>query len=288
MSQPNYNNEYPGLVQTDETCYRFTDKAIQSSERVLFSNWWREQLNQFGVKVNYFVNTYNVLSADNFYGEQTTKTFANPRQIVLAVTLNENAITLSQFGFESDDEITAYIHIDSFYNDFYTLSSVYDTQYNVVEPKAGDVFELTEYGDDRPNNRQSKYFEITQKLDQDISQINTLQGHYVFLIKAKRLDYSFEPNLPVESSIDRSKILGNEDFNGLGTETCETIGLEDITVSGDYQVYEDSFAGRLSGGENEQSQTKKDGYDEYNIDGVSKTDVFDMSRNDTDVYGDYY
>lgn len=288
MSQPNYNNEYPGLVQTDETCYRFTDKAIQSSERVLFSNWWREQLNQFGVKVNYFVNTYNVLSADNFYGEQTTKTFANPRQIVLAVTLNENAITLSQFGFESDDEITAYIHIDSFYNDFYTLSSVYNTQYNVVEPKAGDVFELTEYGDDRPNNRQSKYFEITQKLDQDISQINTLQGHYVFLIKAKRLDYSFEPNLPVESSIDRSKILGNEDFNGLGTETCETIGLEDITVSGDYQVYEDSFAGRLSGGENEQSQTKKDGYDEYNIDDVSKIDVFDMSKNDTDVYGDYY
>ena len=195
MSQPNYNNEYPGLVQTDETCYRFTDKAIQSSERVLFSNWWREQINQFGVKVNYFVNTYNVLSADNFYGEQTTKSFADPRQIVLAVTLNEDAVTLSRFGFESDDEITAYIHISSFYDDFYTLST-YDTQYNVVEPKAGDVFELTEYGNDRPNNRQSKYFEITQKLDQDVSQINNLQGHYVFLIKAKRLDYTFQPNIP--------------------------------------------------------------------------------------------
>ena len=293
MSQPDYSCDYPGLVQTDETCYRFTDKSIQASERVLFSNWWREQLNQFGVKVNYFVNTYNVLSADNFYGEEPTKTFADPRQIVLAVTLNENAITLSQFGFESDDEITAYIHIDSFYNDFYTLSSVYNTQYNVVEPKAGDVFELTEYGDDRPNNRQSKYFEITQKLDQDISQINTLQGHYVFLIKAKRLDYSFEPNLPVESSIDRSNILSTESLIGLEREinfncTDETIGLEDIIVPGNYQVYEDSFAGRLSGGENEQSQTKKDGYDEYNIDDVSKTDVFDMSRNDTDVYGDYY
>ena len=293
MSQPDYSCDYPGLVQTDETCYRFTDKSIQASERVLFSNWWREQLNQFGVKVNYFVNTYNVLSADNFYGEEPTKTFADPRQIILAVTLNENAITLSQFGFESDDEITAYIHIDSFYNDFYTLSSVYNTQYNVVEPKAGDVFELTEYGDDRPNNRQSKYFEITQKLDQDISQINTLQGHYVFLIKAKRLDYSFEPNLPVESSIDSSNILSTESLIGLEREinfncTDETIGLEDIIVSGNYQVYEDSFAGRLSGGENGQSQTKKDGYDEYNIDDVSKTDVFDMSRNDTDVYGDYY
>ena len=266
MSQPNYNNEYPGLVQTDETCYRFTDKAIQSSERVLFSNWWREQINQFGVKVNYFVNTYNVLSADNFYGEQTTKTFAAPRQIVLAVTLNEDAVTLSRFGFESDDEITGYIHISSFYDDFYTLST-YETQYNVVEPKAGDVFELTEYGNDRPNNRQSKYFEITQKLDQDVSQINNLQGHYVFLIKAKRLDYTFQPNIP---------------FNNISAET------RNEGVSGNYQVFEDSFAGRLPGGENEQSQLKKDDYDQYNIDNVSKTDVFDMSKNDTDVYGDYY
>ena len=266
MSQPNYNNEYPGLVQTNETCYRFTDKAIQSSERVLFSNWWREQINQFGVKVNYFVNTYNVLSADNFYGEQTTKTFAAPRQIVLAVTLNEDAVTLSRFGFESDDEITGYIHISSFYDDFYTLST-YETQYNVVEPKAGDVFELTEYGNDRPNNRQSKYFEITQKLDQDVSQINNLQGHYVFLIKAKRLDYTFQPNIP---------------FNNISAET------RNEGVSGNYQVFEDSFAGRLPGGENEQSQLKKDDYDQYNIDNVSKTDVFDMSKNDTDVYGDYY
>tara|TARA_A100000171_G_scaffold52827_1_gene73425 strand:+ start:2722 stop:3525 length:804 start_codon:yes stop_codon:yes gene_type:complete len=267
MSQPDYSCDYPGLVQTDETCYRFTDKSIQSSERVLFSNWWREQLNQFGVKVNYFVNTYNVLSADNFYGEQTTKIFAEPRRITLAVTLNENAITLSQFGFESDDEITAYIHISSFYDDFYTLSSVYDTQYQVIEPKAGDVFELTEYGDDRPSNRQSKYFEITQKLDQDVAQINNLQGHYVFLIKAKRLDYSFEPNIPFNNKSATTKNEG---------------------VSGNSQIYEESFAGRLPGGQNEESQTKKDGYSQYDVDDVSKNDVFDMSVNDTDVYGDYY
>jgi hypothetical protein len=262
MSQPDYSCEYPGVVQTDETCYRFTDKSIQASERVLFSNWWREQINQYGVKVNYFVNTYNVLSADNFYGEQPTKVFADPRQIILAVTLNENAITLSQFGFDSDDDITAYIHISSFYSDFSTLTSVYNKQFNVVEPKAGDVFQLTEYGDDRPSNRQAKYFEITEKLDQDVSQINNLQGHYVFLIKAKRLDYSFEPNIP---------------FNNL------TSG-----ISGNSQIYEETFAGRLPGGENEQSQPKKDGYDEYDVDSISKKDVFDMSVNDTDVYGDYY
>ena len=100
-----------------------------------------------------------------------------------------------------------------------------------------------------------------------MSQINNLQGHYVFLIKAKRLDYTFQPNIP---------------FNNTSAAT------RNEGMSGNYQVFEDSFSSRLSGGENEQSQLKKDGYDQYNIDNVSKTDVFDMSKNDTDVYGDYY
>ena len=257
-----YNDCYPGMQVVDQACYRFTDKSIQESERFLFSNWWREEINQFGVKVKYFVNTFNPLSANNLYGEEPTKVFADPREIIIAATLNENAITLSQFGFESDDDITAYIHISSFYDEFYTLSAVWETQYNIVEPKAGDIFQLSEYGDDRPNNRQAKYFEITEKLDEDIAKINNLAGHYVFLIKAKRLDYSFEPNIP---------------FNNL------TSG-----ISGNSQIYEDTFAGRLSGSVNEQSQTKKEDYDLYNVDNVSKEDVFDMSINDTDVYGDYY
>tara|TARA_R110002124_G_scaffold103588_11_gene252771 strand:- start:13 stop:801 length:789 start_codon:yes stop_codon:yes gene_type:complete len=262
MSNINYNNEYPGLVQSDDTAYRFSDKSIQHSERLLFSNWWREQINQFGTKTKYFVNTYNVLSADNFYGEQTTKTFTEPRDLVIAATLNENAVNLSKFGFESDDDITAYVHISSFHDSFFTLSGVYGTQYDVIEPKAGDIFQLSEYGDDRPSNRQAKYFEITEKLDQDISQINTLGGHYVFLLKAKRLDFSFEPNIP---------------FNDAGEG-----------INGNQQVYEDKEAGRLSGGANPQTETKKDGYSEYIIDEVSKKEVFDMDVNDNDVYGDYY
>jgi hypothetical protein len=265
MSQPDYSCDFPGIVQSDENCYRFTDKSIQASERVLFSNWWREQINLYGVQVNYFVNTYNTLSADNFYGEETTKIFANPKSIILAVTLNENALTLSQFGFESDDSITAFIHISSFSDTFSDISSAF--QYDVIEPKAGDVFQLTEYGNDRPNNRQGKYFEITEKLDQDISQINQLGGHYVFLLKAKRLDYSFEPNIPFNDQTALTRVEG---------------------ISGNYQVFEDSFSGRLPGGENPVSQDKKDEYDEYIVDNISKNDIFDMSNNNTDVYGDYY
>ncbi len=318
MSQPDYTCEYPGLVQTDETCFRFTDKSIQASERVLYSNYWREQINQFGVKVNYYVNTYNTLSADNFYGEQPTQTFAEPREITLAVTLNENAITLSKFGFESDDEITAYIHISAFHEEFITLSAdfapfgedenmlingkipqgIYDRYFSfgpVIEPKAGDVFELSEYGDDRPNNRQAKFFEITEKLDQDISQINNLQGHYVFLLKAKRLDYSFEPNInfnnnePVARMADLSTEMNL--LSDLATEDLLTLQASITAVNGEFtndQVYEDNFAGRMSGGDNPQTMPKREDYDQYIVDETSKKDVFDMSNNDTDVYGDYY
>lgn len=256
-----FNNCYPGMQSANEACFRFTDKSNQQSERLLFDNWWREQINQFGTQVDYFVNTYNTLSAKNIYGEDPTKVFADPRKIVIAATLNENAITLSQFGFESDDDITAYIHISAFYDTFYSLSAVWETQHNIIEPKAGDIFQLSEYGNDRPNNRQAKYFEITQKIDEDISQINNLAGHYVFLVKAKRLDYSFEPNIP---------------FNNI------TSG-----ISGNDQIFESGFAGRLPDGVNEESQPKKSGYDEYDINEVSKEDVFDMSDNG-DVYGDYY
>lgn len=252
---------YPGMILSDSTEWRFTNKSVQDSERLLYSNYWREQINQFGTKVKYYVNTYNTLSADNIYGEDPNKTFADPRNIVIAATLNDNAITLSQFGFQSDDEVTGFIHISSFEASFNTLSSVWETQNNIIEPKAGDIFQLTEFGDDRPNKRQAKYFEVTQKLDESISEMNQLGGHYVFQIKAKRLDYSFEPNIP---------------FNN------KTSGL-----SGNQQVYESSFAGRLSGGANPETEHKKGEYVQHDIDEISKTDVFNMSEND-DVYGDYY
>jgi len=253
MSIDYENNCFPGIVRSDETCFRFTDKGNVNSEneRLLFSNWWREQINQFGTEVSYFVNTFNTLSADNIYGEQPTKAFADPKKIVVAATLNDNAITLSQFGFQSDDDVTAYIHISSFETTFSDLTSVWDTQYNNIEPKAGDVFQLSEFGDDRPGSRQAKYFEITQKLDQDIATMNQLGGHYVFLIKAKRLDYSFEPNIPFPLS------------------------------GGNAQIFEDS-------GSATDANIKKGGYNAYDIDEESKQDVFDMSANDTDVYGDYY
>ena len=268
MSSGDYTCDFPGIVQSDDTCFRFTNKSNENSanERLLFSNWWREQINLYGVKVSYFVNRFNTLSGDNLYGEDPNRSYADPVDIVIAVTLNEDAITLSRFGFDSDDAITGYIHISSFESTFENLSSFDLSASNIhnypVEPKAGDVFQLSEYGDDRPANRQPKYFEVTEKLDQDIAEMNQLGGHYVFKIKAKRLDYSFEPNVP---------------FNNLTSN-----------ISGNAQVFEGAFAGRETGGVNESSQPKQSEYDAYDINNISQNDVFDMDNNNDDVYGDYY
>ena len=71
-----YNTCFPGIIDTDQTCVRYTNKETSGNEQYLFSNYYREQINQYGTQITYFVNAYNVLSADNFYGEDPTRKFA--------------------------------------------------------------------------------------------------------------------------------------------------------------------------------------------------------------------
>lgn len=179
---------YPFFFQ-DNTCFRFTDKEKNADERNIISNYWREQINLYGQKVGYIVNNTSTLSADMLYGEQPTQQYSPPQDLIIAINLNENALLLSKFGLVSDDEVTAFVHISAFYATFG----------EGAEPKAGDLFQLIEYGSDRPGGRNGNIYEITQRLDQDIAQINPLAGHYVWLIKAKRFEYSFEPGVTPEA-----------------------------------------------------------------------------------------
>jgi len=181
---------YPGSINyVDNPCFRFTDKANNQNERILYANYWQEQISKFGQQVQYYVNTFNTLSADMLYGEQPTQKFAPPLPLILAINLNENALMLSKYGLLSEDEVTAFVPYNSFYAVFGAGS----------EPKSGDVFQMSEYGSDRVNGRNGNFYEITERLDQDIAQINPLAGHYVWLIKAKRFEWSFEPGLSGEA-----------------------------------------------------------------------------------------
>ena len=188
---------------------RYLNKDVNPHERGNYTKWWEEQINHYGVEVNYYTNNHSLSGQDFIYGEHPTQAFFNPVKVVVVLNLNENAISLSQFGIMSDDEVTAMISIPSYTKHFGEGS----------EPKAGDIFELEEYGRTRPGGRTGKIFEITQRVDQDVSQINQLQGHYIWLMTAKRFDYSYEPGAPYEQPLG--------------------------------QVNDDLLEGRLPGGENE-------------------------------------
>jgi hypothetical protein len=236
---------YP-LKYTTSTL-RFTEKDNNECERQLYSNYWREQLDLYGQKVKYYRNSYNLLSADNVYGEQPTSRFEDPKDVVMAIQLSENALILSKFGYMSDETCTAYMHISSFYATFPPDA----------EPKAGDVFKLAEYGNSRPGDRDGKMYEITERLDQENSQINPLMGHYVWLLKAKRFDYSFEPNLPQEKG--SNQVYDNERYGTITTNLPN-----DVTYSPRPSSYPESS------------------------DKFSSKNIFDMSVNNTEIYGGYY
>jgi len=235
---------YP--LQYTTSTLRFTDKENNWCERELYSNYWREQLALYGQAVSYQRNLYNVLSADNIYGEQPLQAFENPKQLIMAVNLTENALILSKFGYQSDDQITAYVHISSFY-------AVYPPD---AEPKAGDIFKLTEYGSDRPGERDGKLFEVTERVDQDNSQINPLMGHYVWMLKAKRFDYSFEPNVTPEKGSNQV-----HDDTGYGTLSAAILSAGSYTNRNNYPGDADS---------------------------QSTNTVFNMAQNNTLEYGGYY
>lgn len=194
-------------------CYELYDKGRLQPDMELIQNTVDEAINLNGQKIEYYVNTYQPISADNLYGEQPTMVYHGPFLMKMIIQLNESSLALSKFGFNADDEITGYVSI-RVYKQIFENHWIYTSLDQPVEPKAGDVFRMTEYGITRPHERAGNFFIITERRDQDISDMNPLGGHYTWRIAAKRLEYSFQPGISGESKND--------------------------------QVYDDTFAGLLS------------------------------------------
>lgn len=201
-----------GVNYYDGNSIRFTDKSNNSNEREqLFKNWWNDQIAQYGTQVTYFVRDFTLSAANKFFGENTTDGFRTGTSLVMAVDLTNNAVQFSQYGIMGSDELDAFIDIATFQE---TLSSLYLSGES-IEPKAGDVFQLTEFGNDRVNGREGKFFEITERNDEDISKINPLQSHFLFKIKAARFDFSYTDNDVEETVSDQ---LTEDALSGLTTE----------------------------------------------------------------------
>ena len=190
-------SELENIFGNSNQGFRFLNKDINENERNNYKGWWLEQIYQYGTIIDYYSNGTTLEQADSLYGEQPAQQFLDPQKMIFAISLNENSVVLQKFGLVSDDELTGFIPIESYTR---CMSSA-----NVPnpEPKAGDVIELTEFGSTRPGRRGAKKFEITDRLDQDVEQVNPLLGHYVWLIKAKRFDYSYEQGITAEPGLEQ-------------------------------------------------------------------------------------
>jgi hypothetical protein len=170
---------------------RYLNKNINTNERENFSRWWREQIEHYGTTVNYFTHGYRLSGHDFIYGEDPTSQFQKYGEVIMLTDITNDAIMLSKFGIMADCDMTAIIH----------LSSYWDRFGPGTEPKAGDLIELKEYGGtgDRPNGRGAPIYEITERDDQNLQfNANTLAGHYIWVIKCKRWEYSSEPGTEPE------------------------------------------------------------------------------------------
>lgn len=251
LSQPSGSCFFTGAQNGNDDCTsRFSNKECNPDSNTI-SEIIKDAINLYGIPVNYYVNTSTLTGSDAIYGEQPQAVYHQPKTIIMYIELEEDAIEFSKFGIRADDTVTAYVHISSFYSAF-NNDPVHQIHGQYIEPKADDVFELEEYGSTRPNGRSGKQFIVTERMESDMGKLNALGGHYVWRLRAKRFEFSYQPGLSAEGA------------NNL--------------------IYDNSFSGRLSGGDNPKTEDKTYNFD---IDEYSKSDIFDMGVNDTSPYGGY-
>jgi len=413
-----------------EDVIRFNNKSLGDNERnQTYKRWWKEQVRLYGTQVNYYARKFDIDNTDKVYGENPYQGFYPKATFVMLIDLTDGAITYSQYGLVSDDELTAIIDIETFETELsatdytglaepdtgsYMLHGKYPTRaaiapgvgdtlckdiwidaegtgiqilsagdtltfqsvsggthtitassaaaspdplftaavaagthfdvivspqslgpqtvpYNIAvainrslsdvfvaewrnryktsgvsssgtvygfritqkakvtsstslpltitesdtksdgywtgavthnfdekqiaEPNAGDVFQLIEYGDDRPEGRNGKIFEITERLDESINEINQLQGHYVFKLRARRNDHTFLP-----------KAIGPGDTTAELTPEAKSTQVTDASGMGRVTDPDADYGNDLD---------------------TEQAKFFEYGSND-DVYGDYY
>ena len=205
-----------------ENTTRFNYKLSGSNERdQTYKVWWKEQIRLYGTEIDYYSRNFELSATDKVYGENTHQGFHPKATFVMLMNLTDGSLTYSQYGLVSDDEIDAVIDISTFQEN---LSSTFGSV-SAAMPKSGDAFQLIEYGSlDRPGGKNGKIFEVTERMDEMINEINPLQGHYVFKLKARRNDHTFLPGMSAEN---KSTMV--TDTSGVGPLTAiETDYINDL------------------------------------------------------------
>lgn len=190
---------------------RFLNKSINKNERENYSKWWKELIEHYGTSVSYYTHGYSLSSHNFLYGEDPTSRFIKVNNVILLTDITNDSLMLSKFGIMADCDMTCVAHISSFYDKFG----------QGFEPKAGDLIQLTEFASDRPGNRAAPIYEITERDDEYLPMTNPLIGHYVWYIKCKRFEYSYEPG--VDMSPVNIQINDDGQYGTIEGETIEVV-----------------------------------------------------------------
>ena len=93
-----------------EDIIRFNNKSLGDNERnQTYKRWWKEQVRLYGTQVNYYARKFDIDNTDKVYGENPYQGFYPKATFVMLIDLTDGAITYSQYGLVSDDELTAII-----------------------------------------------------------------------------------------------------------------------------------------------------------------------------------
>jgi hypothetical protein len=221
---------------TTVTNVRYLNKGNNANERENYSKWWKEQIEHYGVTTTYYTHGYGLTSHNFLYGEDPTSTYLKTEDVIMLTDITNDSIMLSKFGIMADCDMTAVIHISSYYEKFGCGT----------EPKAGDLIQLKEYGADRPGGRSAPIYQITERDDQYLQMTNSLMSHYVWYIKCKRFEYSYEPGItpgPNEKQIsdtgDYGRLAGGESPEELFQPYPDSVQNSAKSIYDYYSEYED-------------------------------------------------
>lgn len=221
---------------------RYLNKSKNINERSVFEGYWSELIGRFGTKIEYYTYNYNISTQDFLYGEDPVASFNTPVNIVMYANIASEAVLLSKFGIQTDADVTLLVSMRDYARVFGQNVEPKSGDVICLTELGWDVNEVPGYGSETAslsnnifrdicyykgtnpativypptsntegeniagNNRwirSPQLFEITDRAHQDMTlNTNTLLGHYVWVLKAKRFEYSYQPGIDPEKNMD--------------------------------------------------------------------------------------
>lgn len=230
---------------------RLTDVDASSNEIKVQEELLTEAVNMYGTSISYYVHGYSLSAHQDLYAEDVTAHFQTPQEIIVLAEMNQDSLMLSKFGIMNDADLTIIIPIRTFnqtfsstqafpepksgdlirldelgkmrpgggWNYFYSAEDIINELSGIKQCVSPEEYNeaLTDYMSAYEDEMQdwlrtAPIYEITERRDLAPQlNINRLQGVYAWHIKAKKYDYSYEPNAPYEGGRDQ---VSDETFFG--------------------------------------------------------------------------